>query len=616
MPEGAVRGRSRGSAAAAGAGNRMELKTNCPLCSLACPLVLRGGERAPIFTGESLLAVEWDREKDSKYGGSLCARGNALAELLGHPQRVNYPFILGERAGLAAAVQEAAKGLAAVKQEHGADSTGVILGENLTNEEAGLAVKFAREVLGTNNIALFAPDDAPLFRAYLERDCSQVKPAGPKPAGDRVVSLIFGDSFSEHPCTAKKVLPGKYATRGSEVIVVSPDVSHTAWFANRHLRCLPGGEAAVAAGLLKAAVEKTNAALPAELAKVVKGMDWKDVERVGGVSKDALAAAAASMLGAVKVSTYVSNIFGRIGAPALVSSFAEALTGLCPGEREFVAQFVQQNTWGIHSVLAEAGVNPCLGKLAAQELRALVILGLDLFSAYPASPVEKAMREKKFTVTTQLFWNQTAERANVVIPAASLMEKRGTVSPAFGEDIVRTNVIPALAGAVTDEKFLIALAKEMGVDIAPEAAPRRRTERSRSIAGIAEEWAVYVAAAEGLGAGHAVLIPWSEAVHVGDGSISRNLYWSQITAPDPRLFVSKELAAELRLRAGDKVGVSSDRVEVVLPVEITGKLPARVAAATIHFPAVRKLFPWKLDEGGGEIVLGPVPVRLSRQSGK
>jgi len=41
-----------------------------------------------------------------------------------------------------------------------------------------------------------------------------------------------------------------------------------------------------------------------------------------------------------------------------------------------------------------------------------------------------------------------------------------------------------------------------------------------------------------------------------------------------------------------------------------------VAAATIHFPAVRKLFPWKLNERTGEIMLGPVPVRLGRQSGK
>jgi anaerobic selenocysteine-containing dehydrogenase len=592
-----------------------ELKAQCSLCSLACPLVLRGGERGPIFTADSLLSVDWDRAKDSKYGGSLCARGNALAELLTHPARVNYPFILGERTNLGAAVRESAASLAEIKKEHGSESIGVLLGENLTNEEAALALSFAHDVIGTNNIALFAPDDAAMCRAHLERDLSKVKPAGPKPAGDRVVSLLVGDSFTEHPCTAKLVLPGKFGTRGSEVIVVSPEQSHTAWFANRHLRSAPGGEAAVVAGLLKAAGEKTNASLPGELTKITRGVDWTEIERIGGVPRGVIAAAADSMLGAARVSTYVSNIFGRFGAPGLTASLAEALTNLCPGERQFVVQLVQQNTWGVYSVLAAAGESACIGRLAAQELKALVILGLDLFSAYPASPIEKAMREKKFTVTTQLFWNQTAERANIVIPAAALLEKRGTVSPSFGEDVVRGEVMPSIAGAVSEEAFLLALAKEMGGDLKAGAAPKRRTERAQSLSGLAEEWAGYAEAARA-DASSIVLIPWSEAVHVADGATSRNLYWSQITCPDPRLFVSKETAADLGLADGDKVGISSDHVEVVLPVEITGRLSGRVAGATIHFPAVRKLFPWKLDERRGEIVLGPIPVGLSRQSEK
>jgi predicted molibdopterin-dependent oxidoreductase YjgC len=370
-----------------------ELKANCSFCSLACPIVLRGGEREPIFTGRSLLSVDWDKGKDSKYGGSVCARGNAVAEFLTHPRRVNCPFILGERSNIAAVVGETAKSLTEIRREFGNDAIGVLLGENLTNEEAALAVGFARDVLRTTNIALFAPDDTPLFRAWLTRDFSKVKAAGPKPAGERVVSLIIGDSFTEHPCTAKQVLPGKYGTRGSEVIVVSPEVSHTAWFANRHLRCAPGGETAVVAGLLKAAADKTNAPLAPELKAILAGMDWSALERLSGVSKDAIAGAAGSMLGAAKVTTYFSNIFGRIAASALALSFAEALTNICPGERSFVPQFVQQNTWGIYSVLAAAGRSDCLKKLAGSELKAIIALGLDLFSVYPAAPIEKAMRD-------------------------------------------------------------------------------------------------------------------------------------------------------------------------------------------------------------------------------
>jgi anaerobic selenocysteine-containing dehydrogenase len=592
-----------------------ELKGNCSFCSLACPLILRGGERRPIFTGESLLSVDWDKGTDSKFGGSLCARGNAVAEFLTHPRRVNYPFALGERSNIAAVVRETAENISGILKESGSDAIGVLLGENLTIEEAALAVSFARDVLHTNNIALFAPDDTPLFRAYLSRDFSKVKPAGPKPTGDRAVALIIGDSFTEHPCTAKNVLPLKYGTRGSEVIVVSPEVSHTAWFANRHLRCRPGGETAVVAALLKAAAEKTNAPLVSELKTMLSGLDWSELERLGGVSKDAIIAAAGSMLGAAKVTTYLSNIFARIAAPGLAFSFAEALTNVCPGERAFVPQFVQQNTWGIYSVLEAAGGNDCIRKLANNELKAIIALGLDLFSVYPASPIERAMREKRFTVTTQFFWTQTAERANVVIPAASLMEKKGTVSPAFGEDLVRDEVMPPLAGAVTAGSFLSMLARAMGAELETPVKPARRTERATSEGGVAGEWSGYVASMKELEAAETVLIPWSEAVHAADGSLSRNFHWSDITCPDATLMISEELAKKHRFKNGDRADVSTAGGEIVLSVGITKRLSGAIAGATIHFPAVRKLFPLKFD-ADGEVVLGPVPAKLSRQSGK
>jgi anaerobic selenocysteine-containing dehydrogenase len=175
--------------------------------------------------------------------------------------------------------------------------------------------------------------------------------------------------------------------------------------------------------------------------------------------------------------------------------------------------------------------------------------------------------------------------------------------------------MPPPAGTVTAANFLAMLAKEMGAELDSAAKPVRRTERTVGTEGVAAEWADYAASQKELEKAPAVLIPWSEAVHVGDGSLSRNFYWSDITCPAASLMVSEELASRLRLKRGDRVDVSTAGAEIVLPAEITKKLSGPVAAATIHFPAVRKLFPLKLD-AAGEIVLGPVPVRLNRQSGK
>lgn len=588
-----------------------EIKGNCSFCSLACPLVFRGGGRSPVFGSESLLTLDWDTSEDSKYGGSLCARGSAVVEFVSHPDRVNYPWILGERSVMHAAVSETAKNLIAIKEEFGSDKIGLLIGDNLTVEEAALARMFAKEVLGTENVALFAPDDMPIFRAYTSCDLSGVKAAGGKPDGDREVALIVGDAFTDHPCTAKVVLPGKYGTRGSEVVVISPERSNTAWFANRHLRCMAGGDAAVLAGLLKAQLEKGAGSVPAELQKLVEGLSWNEIESLAGVGKEQMVQAAESMLGAAKVRTYVSNIYGRFGNPALSVVLAEAVTRLCPGFETFTPQFVQQNTWGVYAALAGTNSSGVIEELSKGELKALIILGLDIFSASPAAPVEKALREKKFTVTTQLFWNQTASRANVVIPAAALVEKEGTVWPAFGEDLKRDGRLESPGGTLSDADFLKRLAKEMGTELG-EPPTVTVPARGGSCDWVVLEWSSYTGLLKELNLAETVLIPWSDPVHVGDGSLSRKLHWPHLSRPEPVLMISEDLAGSLGLDDGDRATVTSSVGEAVLQVQKTDKLSGRMVGATIHFPAVRKLFPWKLDEKTGEICLAPIQVKVTR----
>ncbi len=598
-----------------GRGIMKEIPANCSLCSLACPLIFKGLERGPLFTGEAILSVEWDTRPESKFGGSLCARGNALAEFVSHPKRLNYAFVLGERTSVSAGIKEIAKNLKAIKEEGGGASLGVVVGENLSNEEAGLALNFAKDILGTENIAIFAPDDAPIIRAYYEYDLSDVKPGVGKPDGENEVCLAIGDPFTEHPCVAKDVIKAKYAARGNDVIVISSEVNHTAWFASKHLMCAPGGEAAVMAGLAKIVAEKANAKLPQELLSLLGNIDWEKIEKFGGVSREDIASAAESMVKAVKGRVLVSNIFGRMGSPALVTVFAEACARSCPGEWSFEPQMVIQNSLGIFRALEMDSGAHRLEEIFGEKVKGVLILGVDIFSTYPAGIVENALREKSFMATTQQFWNQTAERANVVIPSANLIEKQGTVSISFDEDLTRDTVIGPPAGAISDGEFLRLLAKELGSELNGSPASGK-VSRSGSCKGIDKEWEKYLAEVEHLVTAESVLIPYSEAVHVGDGALSRNFSWSYITCPEPELRLSKELAESLKVKAGDIVKVSSPAGEVELKATVTGKLKGKTASATIHFPEVRKLFPWKVDNELRELVLTPVSVKIEKKGKK
>ncbi|MBD3178108.1 MAG: molybdopterin-dependent oxidoreductase [Candidatus Latescibacteria bacterium] len=595
-----------------------EIKANCSFCSLACPLIFRGGKRGPVFTGEALLSVDWDKSEESEYEGSLCARGNAAASFVSSPDRLNYPFVLGERTDFEAAVKEAASELSSIREKEGSDSIGILLGGDLTEEEASMAVRFAREVLETDNIMMLAPDDTPLLRGWYQSELSSVKPSGPKPEGNRSATLIVGDTFADHPCTARSVLEDRYGGRGNELIVVSPNVTNTAWFATRHIQCNPGGEAAAAVGLLKAAAEKSGADLPGELGKLVNGAGWNEIERLCGVKSDILIEAAETMLGAARVNTYISNLFGRIGAPALAQAAAEALTGICPGDSQFTTQLVQQNTLGVYSALQGVDRKKMLARLVEGKIKGLIILGLDLMSEYPAPAIEKAIREDTFTLATQIFRSTTAERANVVIPAASLSEKKGTVRPGFDREIVRDegSIINPPGGVYTDAEVLQALSAAMGRELAGEGSTSAAMRRSGQIEWVSGEWSEYSASMKTLDGADIVLIPLSDPVHVGNGSLSSHFSWSRRTSPEPVLVIPAGLARELGISEGEKAVARTEGGSSSFKVKISDRIREGTVGVYIHYPTARKLFPWKLNSERGELELMPVGVTVSAEEKK
>lgn len=595
-----------------------EIKANCSFCSLACPLIYRGGRRSPVFSGHALLTVDWDRSEGSEYEGSLCARGNAAASFLSHPDRLNYPFVLGERTDFVSAVKEAASELSSIMEKDGSDSIGILLGDNLTSEEASMAVRFAREVIGTENIMMLAPDDLPLFRGWFDSDLSSVRPAGGEPDGNHSVTLIVGDTFADHPCTARSVLDERYGGRGNELIVVSPNVTNTAWFATRHLKCNPGGEAATVLGMLKAAVEKSGAALPGQLQKLVENTGWNEIERLSGIKSDSIEEAAIATLGAAKITTYISNIFGRIGAVALAEVAAEALTRICPGESSFTAQFVRQNSLGVYAALQGIDRQKMLSNLVEGRIKGLIILGLDLMSEYPAPAVEKSIREDTFTLATQIFRGTTAERANVVIPAASLSEKKGTVYPEFDKKIARgeDNIIDPPGGVFTDAEFMEALSEEMGSELKLEEGSDLNIQRSGKMEWISEEWSDYTKEMKTLDGADTVLIPLSDPVHVGNGSLSRHFSWSRRNSPEPLLVMPAGLAGELNIREGEKAVAETEGGSSSFKVRISDRIGEGTVGVYIHYPSARKLFPWKLKSNKGELEMMPVGVTISAEEKK
>ncbi len=88
--------------------------------------------------------------------GKLCIKGWNLHEAVTHPLRLKAPLVKisgrFRKVSWDQALAITAEKLEKLRDTYGPESVGVLVSAKITNEENYLAQKFARAVLGTNNI--------------------------------------------------------------------------------------------------------------------------------------------------------------------------------------------------------------------------------------------------------------------------------------------------------------------------------------------------------------------------------------------------------------------------------------------------------------------------------
>lgn len=122
--------------------------TTCSYCGCGCGLLLEVLDEEVIAT----LPVKTHPVSD----GSLCIKGWNIHEFIGSERRLAQPLLKKDGSLTPASWDEAmtaaAEGLKRVVAEHGPDAVAILASAKVTNEENFLLSKFARAVIGTNNI--------------------------------------------------------------------------------------------------------------------------------------------------------------------------------------------------------------------------------------------------------------------------------------------------------------------------------------------------------------------------------------------------------------------------------------------------------------------------------
>jgi NADH-quinone oxidoreductase subunit G len=454
------------------------------------------------------------------------------------------------------ALERAADGLRRARESGG---VGVLTGGRLTVEDAYAYAKFARVVLGTNDIDFRA---RPLSGEEAEFLASSV--AGRTDVTyadvDKAPAVVLVSLEPEEECpilflrlrkaTTKRRLPvyalAPFASRGMEKLGATV------------LPTVPGGEAK---RLFEAEVLRSALAAPGAL--LIVG------ERLATVQGGLSAAAALAQETGAKLA-WVPRRAGDRGAVD-----AGCLPNLLPGARsigEISARAELAQAWDLEpGVLSNApgrDTDTMLAAAAAGELGGLVVAGVGVGDLADVRLAERAFDSVGFLVSIELRRSAVSRRADVVLPIAPAVEKAGSYLSWEGR--LRSFDETLHTVAMSDARVLDALARELGVELGCGDVTAVRAELA-GLAGTGAPRPVPPRVAPGsppaARRGQAVLASWHHLIDLG--ALQDGDEHLAGTARTPVVRLSKDMATGVGVDDGDAVTVRTDVGSITLPALVT-----------------------------------------------
>ncbi|WP_370446345.1 NADH-quinone oxidoreductase subunit G [Dietzia sp. JS16-p6b] len=531
-----------------------------------------------------------------------CDKGRWAFVYATRPDRLTTPMIRGRDGGLvpvpwSTALATAAAGLSAARGR-----TGVLTGGRLTREDAYAYAKFARAVLGTNDVDFRARHHSGEEADFLTR---RVVGRGPGEEGvvtyadletAPVVLLVGFDPEEESPIVFLRL---RRAARdlGVRVFSVAPFASPSVRKTGATLvPTVPGAEAEVLAAAARAsgptAHDRTAPAdeLPALLrspgAVILVG------ERLGAVPGGLSAAEDLADATGARLA-WVPRRAGERGALE-----AGCLPGLLPGGRPVSDEGARRalaELWRSEPLSGTPGrsTDDQLRAAASGDLSALVVGGVEAADLADPRAALDAIDAAGFVVSIELRRSEISDRADVVLPVAPVAEKAGTFLTWEGRE---RPFAAALTGgdALPDHRVLNALAEEMGAwfGLPDVESVRRELAAVGGAEGVREDREDQTTDTDAAAAatttrsappgrartprppaGQAVLATWR--MLLDSGRLQDGEPHLAGTARTPVTRLSPTTAHEVGVADGEPLTVTTGRGSITLPCAVT-EMPDRV----------------------------------------
>jgi anaerobic selenocysteine-containing dehydrogenase len=436
----------------------------CPLCEATCGLELT------LANGDGIAAIRGDAD-DVLSKGFICPKGAMLGALHEDPDRLRKPLVRRDGELVEATWDEAfaeiERRLPPLLEQHGRDAAAIYLGNPSAHNLATLLYgRVLVKALGTRNV----------FSASTVDQMPKQVSAGlmfgtilsvPVPDVDRTDHLIVLGANPLHSNGSLLTAPdmrGRLRAirrRGGKVVVVDPRRTRTAEEADEHVFIRPGGDAFLLMGLLHTIFDE-GLESPGPLAEWVEGLDAvraiardfapEAVAEACGVEAGAMRRMARELAAAPRAAVY-----GRIGTctqefGTLASWLVDVLNVVTgnldrPGGAMFPkAAAGQPNTqgepghgrgvtlgrWrsrvrGLPEVYGELPVS-CLAEEIETpgegQVRVLfTVAGNPALSTPNSGRLGRALEGLDFMVSLDVYLNETARHADVVLPGPTPLER-------------------------------------------------------------------------------------------------------------------------------------------------------------------------------------------------
>ncbi len=436
--------------------------TVCTHCGDGCKTTL-GVRRAD--TGMQIVRGD-NRDKSGINGDFLCIKGRYAFDFAHHDERISQPLIKREGKFVPASWEQAFELIASrfkeVLTNAGPTAIGVIGSNRTSNEENYLLQKFARLVLGTNNIDHHRTADFPAFASALAgkpEATASMRQVFTAPA----ILLIGNDPTEQHPLLAWQIRTNVRLHRARVYIANSKPIKLRRQ-ATAFAQIAPGsegsfaqflagndaaGDAVISAHITREALNEIRSALKNEPGLVIafgselRGADVKALVEFG------LAQGARFIC--------LGDYANSRGA-ADMGLYPDMLPGYAP-----VSSATRFHEEWLDEIPAAPGLDLRQMMDAAKDgkLDALYVVGSNPIARYNIDPFALA---KSFVVVQDMFLTETARAADVVLPVANAYEKTGTYTNTCG-DVQMLKKAGEFLGVRSDFECIVGITNRMGYDV-------------------------------------------------------------------------------------------------------------------------------------------------------